>query len=231
MEENPTQEPVPAAQNEPRAQAGAAPSAAPTPAVAQQATGEKKETGRYEEQIKRLRGQVSAYDRTARGYASQLQDQKRRYEDALRQSQTADMDEQEKAQYEAAFYKQKYGEVQRAVKATQYQMAYSDAMHQWDDYYNGMGIPTEKLDHTSIETMQHSALEAMRDTMQGQNQEGQTGPQNTPPGRVPPPNVATSTPQGTHPGTTRFADIPMNEWEDYYKAVERGQLDPNNLPR
>ena len=231
MEENPTQETVPAALSEPQEQTGAAPSAAPTPVAAQQATGEKDETGRYEEQIKRLRGQVSAYDRTARGYASQLQDQKRRYEEALRQSQTADMSEQEKAQYEAAFYKQKYGEVQQAVKATQYQMAYSDAMNQWDDYYRDMGIAPEKLDHTSIETMQHSALEAMRDTMQGQNQEGQTGPQNTPSGRVPPPNVATSTPQGTHPGTTRFADITMNEWEDYYKAVERGQLDPNNLPR
>ena len=231
MEDNPTQETVPAALSEPQAQVGAAPSAAPSPEAAQQATGEKEEPGRYEEQIKRLRGQVSAYDRTARASAAELQKQKRHYEDALRQAQTADMDEHEKAQYEAAFYKQKFGEVQQQVQATQYQMAYSDAMNQWDNYYKDMGIPAERLDHTSIETMQHTALEYMRDTMQGSNQEGQAEPAAPLPGRVPPPPVATSTPQGTHPGTTRFADIPMNEWEDYYKAVERGHLDPNNLPR
>lgn len=234
MEDNPTQDAVPVAPQEPQAQTEVAPeSATSPPSVAQQAQGAQQEPGqRYEEQIKRLRGQVSAYDRTAKGYASQLKDQQRHYENALKQAQTADMSEHEKAQYEAAFYKQKYGEVQQQVQATQYQMAYSDAMNQWNDYYNGMGVPKDRLDQTSIETMQHSAFEFMRDKLGGEDGQVEPGQQSTQQNdRIPPPHVATSTPQGTNPGTPRFADIPLNEWEDYYKRVERGTLDPDQLPR
>jgi|10_taG_2_1085330.scaffolds.fasta_scaffold127436_2 Skp family chaperone for outer membrane proteins len=233
---------------DPAAQAGASPGAAPVhestgPTQAQQpdpatiATQTQAQLKQAQQQLNRMRSQLSASDRALRSREEEWASEREHMSQQVQQMQMSDMSDSERVAYERDLYRNRAEEAQQHVSNMSYQLEYADAMQQWRGYYQQMGIPMSELDNSSIENMQHSALRysnaRMRHMQEQQQQQLQPAPQSVQPqqNRVQPPQVTTSVPQGATPGQARWNDIPYEEWDAIYKKAERGQIGSDQLPQ
>jgi hypothetical protein len=233
---------------DPAAQAGASPGAAPVhestgPTQAQQpdpatiATQTNTQLKQAQQQLNRMRSQLSASDRALRSREAEWADERNKMAQSVEQMHMSEMSDSERIVYERDVYRQRAESAQQQASDMSYQLEYSDAMQQWRGYYQQMGVPVSELDNSSIENMQHSALRysnaRMRHMQEQQQQQLQPAPQSNQPqqNRVQPPQVTTSVPQGATPGQTRWNDIPYEEWDAIYKKAERGQITSDQMPQ
>jgi len=232
---------------DPAAKAGASPGATPAqestgPTQAQQpdpatlAQQTQSQLKQAQQQLSRMRNQLSASDRALRDRESQWMQERQEIRSTVEEIAMQDMTDTERVSYERDVYRQRAEEAQQNASDMSYQLEYSDAMQQWRGYYQQMGVPVSELDNSSIENMQHSALRYTNARMRHmQQQQQQPAPQSNQPqadtNRVQPPQVTTSVPQGATPGQTRWNDIPYEEWDAIYKKAERGQITSDQMPR
>ena len=136
------------------------------------------------------------------------------------------MNEEERRDYQADFYRQKYEGAQQQLRQVKYQADVQSALGEWRDHFLRMGVPAEALDSSSIENVRNSATHWMHRRINEVNNSVTPEQQ-----RATPQSVVTTTPQGSNPGHTRMADIPLEEWEDMFRRVETGGLKPDQLPQ
>ena len=220
------------------AQESTDPTSAQQPGPEAQAAQMQAQLQQSQQQLSRMRSQLSASDRALRDRESQWAQEREEMARTVEQMQMSDMSDSERVVYERDLYRQRAEEAQQHAQDMSYKLEYADAMQQWRAYYQQMGVPVAELDNSSIENMQHSALrytnarmKGMQDRVRNANiqPETRTAPENT--GRIEPPRVTNSVPQGSSPGQRRWNDIPYEEWDDMYKKAERGQISPDQLPQ
>jgi hypothetical protein len=230
---------------DPAAQAGASPTATPaqgSPGSTGEPQSEAVDAGRLQTQVRqmqtqldRARTQLSASDRALREREEKWGTEREELSRTVENMQMSDMSETEKVAYERDVYRKRAEEAQTQVQDAQYKVEYSDAMQQWRAYYGQMGVPSNVLDSTSIENMQHSALRwtnsQLAASRQAPQQEAVAQPEQPQNNRVQPPQVTTAVPQGASPGQKRWNDIPYEEWDAIYKKAERGQISSDQMPR
>tara|TARA_R110002110_G_scaffold74596_3_gene197399 strand:+ start:162 stop:944 length:783 start_codon:yes stop_codon:yes gene_type:complete len=230
---------------DPAAQAGASPTATPaqrSPGSTGEPQSEAVDAGRLQTQVRqmqtqleRARTQLSASDRALREREQQWGTEREELSRTVENMQMSDMSETEKVAYERDVYRKRAEEAQSQVQDAQYRAEYSDAMQQWRAYYGQMGVPSNVLDSSSIENMQHSALRwtnsQLKAARQAPQQEAVAQPEQPQSNRVQPPQVTTSVPQGASPGQRRWTDIPYDEWDAIYKKAERGQISSDQMPQ
>jgi hypothetical protein len=214
-------------QAEAQAPAASEPVATPTetPAQEPEQAGLQHQLGTLQSQMERMRRSMSGQQRKFDTERSTWGQQRDQFEDKLREQKMEGMNDEERRDFQADFYREKYEGVQQQLRQQKYRADVQEAVGEWSDYFLRMGVPADALDNSSIDNIRNSATQWMSrrigeaDTVAPQHQ------------RATPQSVVTTTPQGSNPGHTRMADIPLEEWEDIFKRVETGGLKPDQLPQ
>ena len=212
------------------AQAPAASEPAATPAVTQaqepETAGLQHQLGTLQSQMERMRRSMSGQQRKFDQERSTWSKSREGLEDQLREQKMEGMNEEERRDYQADFYRQKYESAQQQLRQVKYRADVQSALGEWRDHFLQMGVPAEALDSSSIENVRNSATHWMQRRINEVNNSVMPAQQ-----RATPQSVVTTTPQGSNPGHTRMADLPLEEWEDMFRRVETGGLKPDQLPR
>jgi hypothetical protein len=188
----------------------------------------------YEQDLRKLQ---STLDRNLSEAQRQAADRERQLREELERVQTANMDEKERASYEATKWKREY---EALLNQQQQMVAQTQAQREMQEYaqelQTELGIDPGELDFTSQETLATSAFQAIKKRVSSQA----PAQPSTPAQPVQPANNRILT---TGPGTppkTRVSHADLKEGyekrlgrrctdEEYWRAAELGHIDMSQL--
>jgi hypothetical protein len=191
------------------------------------------ERAKWEQDLRKLQ---STLDRNLAIERQQAAEREQKLREQLEQIQTANMDEKERAQFEATKYRQQYEALQVQL---QQQQQVTQAQREMQEYaqelQTRMGIDASELDFTDQETLATSAFNAIERKIKGT-----LAPASTP---VPPQQPVNNRILTTGPGTppkTRISHADLKEGyekrlgrrctdEEYWRAAELGHIDMSQL--
>jgi hypothetical protein len=188
----------------------------------------------YEQDLRKLQ---STLDRNLSEAQRQATEREQKLREQLEQVQTANMDEKERALYEAGKWKREYDALQAQMQQhQQLTQAQVEMQNYADQLHEEFGIGKEELDFSDQDTMAASAWTAIKKRVNPQ----QTAAPSTPAQPVQPANNRILT---TGPGTppkTRVTHTDLKEGyekrmgkrvtdEEYWRAAELGYIDMSQL--
>jgi hypothetical protein len=188
----------------------------------------------YEQDLRKLQ---STLDRNLSEAQRQAAEREQKLREQLEQVQTANMDEKERALYEAGKWKREYDalqtQMQQHQQLTQAQIEMQNYAEQLREEF---GIGKEELDFSDQETMAASAWTAIKKRVNPQQPAPATS---TPPAAQPVNNRILTTGPGTPPKTrVTLADLKEGYEkrlgrrctdEEYWRAAELGHIDMSQL--
>lgn len=188
----------------------------------------------YEQDLRKLQ---STLDRNLSEAQRQAAERERALREQLEQVQTANMDEKERAVYEATKWKREYEALQSQLQQhQQLTQAQIEMQNYAQELQNELGIDPGELDFTDQDTLATSAFNAIKKRVKGEAPVP-TSPQQ--PAAQPVNNRILTTGPGTPPKTrVTLADLKEGYAkragrsvtdEEFFRAAERGDVDMSQL--
>jgi len=190
-----------------------------------------------------LRKLQSEQDRRFAQYQQQVQAQMAGLQRQLYEAQTRGLPDEQRRAYDAQLVAQQAQELQAQNQQLQAQLQAQTITQQWVNYFAELGVPRERLDSSTPDTLLETGWGYVREKLSGASAPaqdagnpapaagGQTVPASTVP-VVPAPTVATQT--GAPPAPATFPEVlkqyGLPNQEALYRAVENGQLPPSVIP-
>lgn len=190
------------------------------------------ERAKWQSDLNRMKSSLQSQQAEAE---RQWQQREAQYQQRLRELETAGLDETQREQYEHLRLQQEYQQLQASYQQMESQLAAArDANNYANAFISQMGVPADRLDMTSPQTIITSGWQAVQEMLAQARQrqsapapaQGQASAQSS---DLQPPQVVVS--GGTVPTPTWDALIKQyGSMDTVFSKVEQGELPPSVIP-